>query len=341
MNNVFNTFAGFTASPSNAVALARRNAPPLATIAVPLPPRAVFLTYTLSGGAPLPTNVAAPPDEDVSSEIDLAPTPFGQPAGIGYLQLDKTNSNCFVNEARVAERVLRAIDDAVTYVKLQRQAHGSAVGVALAESPDVTLAYRPLGDSFAITVKAATVPALRALAYCAYIHNGTRDEEAALGLYVPVRDENVDFVYMNSVGLYTPIFLRGGNGKKPGMEIERFRGLPTTPPAEPFKIVLRPSCTAAIRPAAEAYLIALAAFAIAPAGSIAPSADGWVFTRHAGVRGRWIETTAKDAALRAAVVQCASVAGGTIEELVAAVADSAPFPAINYSDKLGLYSRVP
>ncbi|MDB5072659.1 MAG: hypothetical protein JWM87_3770 [Candidatus Eremiobacteraeota bacterium] len=340
-DNLTNAFGGTLGTPANAVPLARRGAAPLPTIATPLAPRAVYLTYTMSAGAPLPARIAAPPDQDVSAEISLAPTAFGDPPGTSPFQLDKTNPNCFINEARLAERVLRRIDQAATLAAQERRAHGSGTALSFDGEQDVKLAYREVGDSYAVTVTATSIPALRALASCAYIHNGTRDQEEALGLYLPARGENLDFVYMPNVGLYTPLFVRGGNAKRPGTQTQRFTALPSKPPTDPLKLRAAASCTTALRPAAETYLTALAAFATATPDAAVPAPDGWTFKRRESAGTIWIETTTTDADLRSAVIQCASVAGATQEELTAAGAASAPFPAINYAVRFGLYARLP
>ncbi len=341
VNNLTNVYGADLATPQNAVSLARRGAAPLRTIAIPLTPRTVSLTYTMSGGAPLPAGVAASVDQDVSTEITLATTAFGQPPGAGPFQLDKTNPNCFINESRVAARILQRLDDAAARAAQVRRTPGPEATLSLGATEDVKLAYRRVGDSYAITVTATTVLALRALASCGYIHDGTRDQEEALGLYLPARGEKVDFVYMPRVGLYTPLFLRGASGTPPGTQTQHFTALPPKPPVAPLKLRSADSCTAAIRPAAEAYLTALAAFEKSPPGAVSFVPEGWTFKRHAAVGESWIETSTADAALRSAVIECASVAGGTQRELVAAGAAFAPFPALNYDGRFGLYMQLP
>ena len=127
---------GRLATPANAVPLARRGAAPLRTIATPLAPRTVYLTYTMTGGAPLPAQEAAPPDQDVSAEITVAPTAFGEPPGVDPFQVDRTNPNCFINEARIAERVLRRVGDAVRAAEKHR-ARGTDTVLAFDGTQDV------------------------------------------------------------------------------------------------------------------------------------------------------------------------------------------------------------
>jgi hypothetical protein len=329
VSNLTNVFAGTFASPQNAVPYVTAGGFSVPTIARPLAPRTVFVTYTVHLGTGRAPEAAPPVAPDVRGPrrpffAALPSSPPNDP-----FALDEGNGRCTAATAARARPILDGLRAYAARLDAAKTAAGYPPSFAAPAIAGVMVRYHGMGSSYALSVVPSGRDATRALFSCAIVHRASEAEAKARGLYVPEAMPFFvpRFVFMPTVGFYLVAIPQAE-----GRESFRVYALPKVPPPHPFAVVGGPACTSELRTRAAALLPALHA-AIA-AGRTIP--DFTVATER-GTAGTWYRLTPTDPSDLAALLSCAHVSVGTAEELAARGYGGEPPPSLMYAPALGLY----
>lgn len=306
-------FAGFGGPPVVAVDGAQVRA-----LQYPLAPRALTVSYrTKIGRSSSPDAKRADTllGQTQSSSFQLLPFPDAPPADPFAIATD--NPECGPERAAIARRIFGAI---ASFAGGPRQPKA-----VTADGATLTFRAQPRPTVLIGSSRAALSAALIA---CGRVHGGEPADVARLGLYVPTMAEQkiYDLLYTPRVGLYVT-----GQVNTSSNQVT-LRRLDDRPSGGAFSISA--NCPAERRAAAASLLQELrSAFATEPASS-APS---FRLVPHTGTSASWYEIYAGESAIAETLLQCASVAGASADELARRGSGGAPPPAINYSDAWGLY----
>jgi len=338
--NLFDTHGGFFATPGG-VPLVTQNGTLLPTLQRPLTPRSYSVTYTVPLGAPAAQTQRTPAQLGEGSQRGsgggyfepLASAPPKNP-----LAIDTQRPSCPADVAGDARSILDAVGAYAAALERAKSsdAYPSAPPPDAPPIPYFAAAYHQSGSSYALTLIPTDVKGLRALARCATVRVGTETEAQQRGLYVPPPTPFGGFAlaFSPDAGLYAV--------RRPptaGQEQFRLYRLPSTPPARPFAVETRPTCTSEAREIAQPLLDALAAYARALDPAHPPSAQpaGWhVDVARAGAAW-WLEARLANIQTVPAVLDCAHVSGASREELKSHGYDGGDPPVLNFTPAYGLY----
>lgn len=346
VNNVFNTYAGTFATFDNAVPLPTLDGSPLPTVARPLSPRQVSLTYSVRTGRGAQK---ATPGRSVTA--DLTRQGQGPPqqgfAGL-FAPLTKdvpqhpldaqSRPQCTAELRKSASPTLDGLKAYVAAIEAAKTETGypDAVPASAPDVPGLAIAYHKVGASYALVLTPTQGQFLRGLAACAAVRIGTQEQAQSLQLYAPQPSALTRFVFAfaPAAGLYAVRY-----PQQPGQEQFRLYRLPTAPPTAPFALTSAGVCTADLRPTAQKVLDSLAKYVAGydPAHPPAEGPEGFTVTPRQGEKGWWLELAPKDFSAIPAVLSCGRVAAGTADEVKATGFGGARLPALNYAPALGLY----
>ncbi len=355
-SNVFNKFGDAFSSSAYAVGPPTVGAGPLSVIARPLAPRQINVTYAVKIGYGQTAAQAAQWQSGPKTVAQGGPQAPGGPRGgrdvffgaftQGFPQtppaspfaLDTARPSCTSTAAQAAVTIVGAMKAYVAALEAAKTPSGypSSPPEGVPDVPGFTVAYHPLGGSYAVTFMPQTLDALRSVLSCAQIHLGTREQAQAAHLYVAAGSSffRNPLAYMPSVGLY---IVR----QPPAAGQEQFRvyRLPATPPAHPLALVSSDRCTSDLKPVAEQLLTSLWQYVAAKTAGVAspPPPAGWTVTIHTAPKGWWLELQPQPLAGIPALVNCARVSAGTEDEITAAGYGAARLPALNFTPAFGLY----
>lgn len=342
--NLFAAHAGDFATPQNAVPLATVGGAELPTLAQPLAPHQVTVTYAVKFGAN--AYVASISGAREANALDttatkrflalLAPLPTVPPAH--PFEVDATRPSCRPDAARAAVLALDGLKAYVAAVEATKTPAGypDSAPVSAPAVPGFAVAYHRTDTSYALELTRLDLKSLRSFAACAPVSAGTVEQAQALHLYVPESTALYQhpLAYSPAVGLY--IVRRPA---QTGQEQFRLYKLPSKPPAQPFAVQPSSRCASDQQPMAEKLLSPLAQFVTAYETSKAtsPQPAGWTVTPHTTATSYWLELRLTDFSNLAAVLTCGHVSTGSAAEVRAAGYDGAQPPSLNYAPSLGLY----
>jgi hypothetical protein len=117
-----------------------------------------------------------------------------------------------------------------------------------------------------------------------------------------------------------------------GQESFRVYKLPTATPKTPFEVRVSASCTGDAKNLASQALNELTAYF-----NSRGKAPTWTITSHTATGGTWYELSPSDPTVFGAILQCGRVAATTADELKQKGFDGKSVPEMNYAPSLGLY----
>ena len=362
--NVFNTYGGVFATTTNAVPILGANGLVVPAVARPNAPRQFTLTYTLPFGqgvhAPGPARVGAAALGGAAGGQEQRGqgggrggffgglNPLPQSAPPNPFDVDATRTQCTAGNAKAATAVLNQLKAYVAQIEAAKSVNGYPdTPPAPPSIPGLTIAYRKVGTTYALTLTISTNRELalalaRPLLGCAHIHVANAEQAQARGLYAPPSAPffRRPILFMPSVGLYF-VFAP----PQAGAATFRLYKLPETPPSAPFVPRSTASCTADLKTQAQPLLAALSDyFAHTPAGALASAparVPGWQITAHAAKGGTWYELEPDDTTALPTLLNCAHVSAATRDELTPLGFDAVAAPGLNYAEQLGLYLLRP
>ncbi|TAM72838.1 TonB-dependent receptor [bacterium] len=316
----------------------------LPTIERPLTPRNISVTYSVPIG---PHGQAA---RASTSSLSASAGPGGRRERGAFFQplppappsspfaVDASRPSCPADVANEARPILDALQGYVSSIERAKTAAGyPAQPPADAPSiPGLETVYHQTGDSYAVALVATQIQSVRALARCATVHVADESEAQQHGLYIPPRTPFGGFALAFSprAGLYAV-------RRPPAAGQEQFRlyRLPTTPPAYPFAVETRSTCTSELRQVAAPLLDALAQYAanFDPADPPARHPEGWQVTPKQQSSTWWLEAQLANIQAVPAILNCAHVSVASSDELKARNEGGATPPTLNYAPALGLY----
>ncbi len=356
MTNIFNKYGYDFASPANSVPLETAGGSLVPTVARPLSPRQLSVTYTVKLGN-VPQSNLTPTLLAQTSQGPGGGGPRGGgqgPGGAGGflaslpalsnaspanpLDPDTTRQSCTSDNAKSVKPVLDQIKAYVAAVEAAKTASGypDAAPAGAPAIDGINVAYHKTAASYALTFTQTKAGSIRAFVSCAPIHIGSADDAKSLNLYIPPTSafNRFPLAYAPEAGLY---LVR--QPQVAGRENFRLYKLPTAPPAQPFALSGGTACTDEVKPTAVALLSALQTYfaSFDPNSPPAAAPDGWTATPHKSGGTYWVELQLADISRFPAVLNCGHVSTGTPDEIKAKKLDFARPPSLNYSPSLGLY----
>jgi hypothetical protein len=355
VTNIFNKYGYYFASPDNAVGLPTVGGDVLPTVARPLQPTQLSITYSVKfGNAPQSNTTPALLVPTVASTgsngrnggpggggggffAALAPLATAPPSH--PLDVDTSRQACTPDAAKTVQPLLDQIKAYVAAVDSDKTATGypasAPANVPVIDGVNVT--YHKTDASYALTLTQTKPGSIRNFISCAPVHVGTVDEAKAANLYIPQTSvfSRFPLVYSPEGGLY----IVRQQQQQAGQEQFRLYKLPTTPPAQPFAVTAGALCTDEVKPTAVSLLGALQSYFTDFDATKPPAAPpaGWTVTTHKTNNGYWSELMLADISRLPAILYCAHVAAGTTDDVKAQHLDGARPPSINYSPALGIY----
>lgn len=339
-SNIFNAFGGVFAGPQNAVPYTAANGTLIPTIARPLTPRQISVTYTARFGLnaqPLAPQRGLPQGGEGGRRggfraIFNAPLPAAPPND--PFALNQTPL-CTADHQKAAQAVLSSLKAYVAQIEAAKTASGYPNTMAPPDIPGVAVTYHGLKSTYALTITLTQAAQLRSLFGCSTFHVADEQTAQQRNLYVAPAAGGMFFrptvTFMPSVGLY---FVR--RPPQTGRESFRLYKLPTAPPKTPFALHASPSCTTDMHGVAQQALAQLQGhFAN---GAVA---SGWTITPHAAGAGAWYSLEPSDISAVPAILNCAHVSTAARADLAKLGWDGAALPALNYTPALGLYMITP
>ena len=326
-SNLLDTAAGNFTHPGG-VPLATRSGPMLPTLAAPLSPRRVAISYTLrSHGASEDRTVRPGEDADVFETVLIAHPALTSASPPDALALHTTDERC---DARAYRRARSLIGDVMRLARDIEARRGGSAYPAEMELPatgDVRATYRRTADAYALVVELASERDYEALSSCADVRAGNAVSAAALHLYVP--DEPLP---PRQGVIYSPI---GGLYVVPSVPRSplsfRELSLPSHAPADPFAV--RADCPSEMRPEAVSLLDEIRAFVGGARGRLTQ----WAVTG----AGTGFAFAVADAAKAEAVNRCGLIATTSEEEARRLSMPVVHQPRIGYDPARGLYTVLP
>jgi TonB-dependent Receptor Plug Domain len=352
-SNITNTYAGIFSSPIYAVPYATLGGMTIPTVARPLTPRSVSLTYGIKFGEGAPSTQtgsaftvprgagrggAGGPGGDAqggSSDRQgggggrglFSPLPTSPPADPFGVSSDA--QRCTTANAQQAQALSSELKAYVLAVEDAKTPAGYPATLAPPEMSDATVTYHGLGTTYALTIVPKGANRMRALGGCFALHIARADDVTSRKLYAPAGTLFFvpQIIFTPSVGMY---FV--ARQAAAGQEQFRVYALPSAPPKDPFQVRTATTCTGdASNIATQALNELRAHFAT---GAAAPS---WTITPHTASGGTWYELDPGDPSVVGALLQCGRIATATTDELAKRGFDGKPVPEMNYAPPLGLY----
>jgi Carboxypeptidase regulatory-like domain len=330
LQNATNAFAGRFVSPAYAVPLPTVGGSGLPTLAQPLAPRSVQVSYSVRAGSYRSRATVGLGETAAGSETamqaPLRALPASPPADPLALALD--DPRCTPERVPGARRVVSVLRDAATKLEAQRAQTGTypaAFSAAIPADLEMTARYVKTARSyaFALTFKRNTLRSVGACLPLAY----TNAESSAQHDLPPLDGgANEQFGYSPLVGFY---FQTAGAPINAGVIASSKRAL-DAPPAEPLTPL--PSCSVRFRPVANAI-----AEALRSGKTTAGDLPGVAISRRSHGFASWYELRFANVSDEAAAESCFAVANTTAEELRSRGYEASRFPVLNYADPFGFY----
>jgi hypothetical protein len=329
VQNATNAFSGRFVSPAYAVPLPTAGGAQLATLAQPLQPRSVQLTYSVHAGSNRSRSTVALAESagasDSSMQAPIHALPPAPPADPFALALD--DPRCTPERLPGARRVISVLRGAATKIEAARAASGSYPAdfdVQVPADLQMTARYVKTARSyaFALSFRSDTLRSVGACIPLSYTNAETSRERdlAVLGA------GNEQFGYSPLVGFY---FQAGGPPINAGVITGSKRAL-DAPPAQP--LVPLSSCSVRFLPVANAI-----ADALRSGKTDVTDLPGVTISRRSRGFASWFEIRFANVTDEAAAESCFSVASTTAEQLGSRGYGAAAFPVLNYADAFGFY----
>jgi hypothetical protein len=366
-SNITNTYAGIFSSPKNAVPYTTLAGYVIPTIARPLQPSQISVTYTARFGPGATNSQSSSAYNPARSRSggrggfgafgggfggEGGPPPGGPPAGgpngngggsgqrpffaplptsppADPLAVAADPSRCNADDSAKAKALSDELKAYVARIEAAKSAAGYPATMAAPAIADASVTYHGLGSTYALTIVPKGTTRLRALAGCFALHIARADDVTQRKLYAP--QTTLFFApqlsFMPAVGLY---FV--ARQQQAGQESFRVYKLPTTPPKTPFEVRAGDSCTGDAKNLASQALNELNAYFV-----LHGKAPTWTITPHTASGGTWYELSPSDPTVFGAILQCGRVAATTADELKQKGFDGRNVPEMNYTPSLGLY----
>ena len=348
-SNLFNTYGGVFSSSQWAVPYTTLGGSTIATIARPNTPRQYSVTYTVRLGRGVQQTSNARPSLASDENAPEGPGGPGRGGRGGFRQFGaplpdtppadpfaiNATPICTADAQKTALPVLSALKAYVAQINSLKTSSGYPASVPAANIPGMTVQYRPVGSTFALTIGVTQTSQLRSLFGCTQFHVADEQTAQQRNLYEPPAPAGGGMFFrpvvsfMPSVGLY---FVR--RPPQAGTESFRLYKLPATAPKAPF--VLRnvsTLCTADMHAAAQTALAQLQAhFAT---NAVTPA---WTITPHTAKAGTWYSLEPTDIGTIPAILNCGHVSAAARDDLTKLGWDAQRPPSLNYAPQLGLYT---
>jgi hypothetical protein len=346
-SNLTNTYAGIFSTPENAVAYRTLAGYSIPTIARPLTPRSVSLTYgvkfgpgatstqtgtafTAGRGGPRSSFRGGAPESgaDNGRSRFFAPLPTAPPAAPFAVSDDL--QRCSAADAATARTLSGGLSAFTARIEAAKTAAGYPATMAAPVLSDASVTYHGLGSTYALTIVPKAASRMRTLAGCFTIHVARAEDVTARHLYAS--QSRLFFVpqltFMPTVGLYF-----AARQQQAGRESFRVYQLPVTAPKTPFEVrAAGGACTAEARNLATQALGELQRHF-----SSGAAAANWTIIAHGSGAQAWYELDPSDPAVVSSLLQCGRVAAATSDDLTKRGFGGKPVPEINYAPALGLY----
>ena len=340
-SNIFNTYGGIFASPQNAVPYTAANGTLIPTIARPLTPHQIALTYTTRFGLGAQA-VQQSRTPQIGGEggrgrggfralfnQPLPSAPPSDPFSVNQSPL------CNADAQKTAQTVLDGLKAYVAQIEAAKTPNGYPDTMPAPQIPGVSVRYHGLKTTYALSITLTQATQLRSLFGCSTFHVADEQTAQQRNLYVEPGSGGMFFRptanFMPSVGLY---FVR--RPPQSGRESFRLYKLPASAPKTPFALHVSQSCTADMQSVAKQALAQLQAHfangAAAPAWTIAP---------HTATAGTWYSLEPADISAVPAILNCGHVSTAQKADLTKLGWDGAAPPSLNYTPSLGLYLMTP
>lgn len=347
-NNIFNTYGGIFATPQGAVPYVTQAGTIIPTVARPNTPRQYSVTYTVRFGQNVPQNSGSSALSSAVGAGEGGDRGRGGPGGAFFRQLTQLPQSppanpfavntampiCDAASQKIVAPILTALKSYTSQIEAAKTPTGyPATAPPPPAIPGVSVAYHPLGTTYALSISTSKTALLRPVFTCSTFHIADQQTADQRKLFVQPNNGGIfaapTLTFMPSVGLYiarTP--------PAPGSETFRTYKLPATPPKNAFVYNPKsPTCTtAAMRSTAQAAVAELQAhFA---KGSPAPD---WTITANTAKAGTWYALSPEDITWVPALINCGRVASAARDDLTKLGWDGANPPSLSYSPALGLY----
>ena len=340
MTNLTNTYGGIFTSPLNAVPQTTAGGIVLPTLARPIAPRSISVTWTFrtgssarsSGGGPTGGPGGGPGGPGGRGGRGgfgrfFQPLPSAPPSD--PLAVNAGNQACTSDGQTQVKPVLEALKAYVASIEKAKTSAGYPATMPAPAIPNVTVTYHGMGTTYALAISDRSQSRLRAAFPCLTLHVASPEDVAARSLYVPTATVfgAPQILFMPSVGFYF-----AQRPPQAGQESFRLYALPAKPPAEPFEVRGSEQCTVDMKSVATQLLGELTKhFA---SGAPTPS---WTITPHVATAGTYYELASDDTAAIPALLNCGRVAATTSDDLKKLGWDGARIPSLNYAPALGIY----
>ncbi len=340
-SNISNAFGGIFAGPQNAVPYTAANGTVIPTIARPLAPHQISLTYTARFGLGAqnlqPSRTAAQVGGEGGGRrggfrsfgSPLPQTPPSDPFAVSQSQL------CTADAQKSAQTVLNALKAYTQQVEAAKTSAGYPDTMPAPSIPGIAVTYHGLKSTYALSITLTRSAQLRSLFGCTTFHVTDEATAQQRSLYVEPGAGGMFFrpsvTFMPSVGLY---FVR--RAPQAGAQSFRLYKLPSTPPKTPFALHVSQTCITDMRNVAQESLAQLQAHF--QKGAPAP---GWTVTPHTASAGTWYSLEPADIGAIPALLNCAHVSTAAKADLSKLGWGGAPPPSLNYTPSLGLYLLMP
>lgn len=363
LSNIFNTYAGTFASPANAVPYLTQNGTVIPTIARPLSPRTVSVTWSAKFG-PGSNGASAP---SLAAQIGDG-TPRGPGGRFGPLPTSAPDhpldvqASCPSEAQALAKTVSSTLQSYVAQIESAKTAQGYPDSVPAPQLQGATMTYHGMGSTYAVTItptlssisstpavlastqanasanqrgggfRGAGGTALRAYFTCFALHIARADDVAARHLYSQSNQlfRVPSLTFMPAVGLYIE-----APRQQAGQEQFRVYALPSASPKDPFMLrSTAATCTKELEASAAAALGELRAYFANPAQA---KTQIWTITPHQAKNGEWYDLAPGDPSVIFALLNCGHISSATPQDIVNLGWDGAYPPRLNYTPALGIY----
>jgi hypothetical protein len=277
------------------------------------------------------------------AQMFFVPKDF-EPAVRDWLEPATDEGACGPESLPAAKRYLDAIREFAAAVEAAQRSGRHAESVPPAEVAGMRLSASSDGSPYTIKLnldlhmRRALIPFIG----CAAIHVGSYDTALALRLFVPGWEQRQAegasaLYYAPQAGLYYPPPAVNATG----VRALPSKGLPATPPHDPFRVVDE-ACPATYRDAVQETLSAFRGYADAVyRGVRAQPPDGLSVVRHSAKSEDWLELRAADDAFGNALAICVAAPVVAKGELSLRGLGGAVPPSVDYAPSVGFYRALP
>ncbi|HEY1680092.1 MAG TPA: TonB-dependent receptor [Candidatus Tumulicola sp.] len=367
-SNITNTYAGIFSTPKNAVPYTTLAGYLVPTMARPIQPSQISLTYSARfgpgavssqsssaynpvrnrgggrggfggggfgggpGGGPPgggPPPGAGPPSGNGGSGNRPFFAPLPTSPPADPLGLIADQTRCSSDDRSKATALSGELKAYVARIEAAKTNAGYPATLSAPDLPDASVTYHGLGSTYALSIVPKSTTRLRALAGCFALHIARAADVTSLKLYAP----QTTLFFAPQLDFMPAVGLYFvARQQQAGQESFRVYKLPATPPKTPFEVRASDSCTGDAKNLATQALNELNAYFTSHG-----KAPTWTITAHTAAGGTWYELQPSDPTVFGAIVQCGRVAATTPDELKTKNFDGKDVPAMNYTPSLGLY----